>query len=144
YTTLFSWWSKEPVMLKYLRKNNWVDSHTKAVIISMNFINVDSGLATIIEHVYEFRLTGIFMYTYDIYTFPLKITQGKEFALSCLVMFLALLTAYFLINEIRACYQTGAWEYFKQSQSWFLIFERVLSVSVLVIFFWLQSDRQGK
>lgn len=56
YDSIFGFENKKPELLLYLRKVNWMDEHTKAVVVSINIINGDSGFSTIIEHVYEFTL----------------------------------------------------------------------------------------
>ena len=107
-----SWNNKE--FLHILKEKQWIDRHTKAIIIEFTLFNAATNYFNSMTIVLEFPPGGGCIPFHSTTTFRLFRQEGSyEFiTIVCEVLFL-LLMILFTICEARLLYRTG-WSYFKE------------------------------
>ena len=125
-----SWNNKE--FLHILKEKQWIDRHTKAIIIEFTLFNAATNYFNSMTIVLEFPPGGGCIPFHSITTFRLFRQEGSyEFiTIVCEVLFL-LLMILFTICEARLLYRTG-WSYFKEFWNLVEVSNVILTVPAIV------------
>jgi Polycystin cation channel. len=134
---LFPKWNNK-ANLEELKRQRWVDRHTRAVLVEFAIYNANTNYFDSINIVFEFPPGGGIVHYHSVVTFKLYryTDETAFFMISCEVMFL-LFMLMFAIREARFFYRTGL-RYFKEF--WNIVEFSNIILSVLAVFFNFYRD----
>ena len=125
--------------LRDLKANQWLDRHTRALIVEFALFNPATNHFSSVTLVFEFAATGGCIHYYSVHTFKLyRYTSGFAFfTIVCEVLFLLCLLLY-LYREFKEWYKLRA-KYF--TQFWNLIEVCINLMSLVTIGFYFYREK---
>lgn len=130
------------VLLNMLKKEQWIDRHTRALIIEFATYNAQSNFFNMVFIVFEFPPGGGVVHYHSVETFRLEMytKQTAFFVITTYVLYLIFMLI-FSIREAKVFYRVG-FSYF--GEFWNLVEFAIVALSILsvTLFFYLGNLRK--
>ena len=124
-------------IMALLKELQWIDRHTRAVIIEFATYNAQTNFFDMVAIIFEFPPLGGVVHYSSVETFRLEMyTQETKFFVILTYVLYLLFMIIFFIRESRILYRTG-WNYFCDFWNLVELGIVVLSILAVVFFFYL-------